>query len=120
MPKPQHPHRRALPGRPVPPHRLLQVLGPQRAPGLVPPARGGLCAGREGRRGKLALGLVVGLDPLALDAAGGLDDVAEEDLCDELCEEDGVLGDGLGDGGVDELRVELAFVATGKNNRSLR
>jgi hypothetical protein len=84
------------------------VLRPQRPAQGVPGRRGRDLALQERRRGQVGLDLCAGLDPLALDAAGGLDDVAEEDLCDELGEEDGVLGDGLGDGCVDELLLVRA------------
>jgi len=119
MPQASLPHQTTLTRGLIPSHGLLKMFRSQRGAPVVTrydgtDGAGGGClavlavlivGGRRRRELGLGLGFCTGLHPFFLDAAGERDDVADVELSDELRGENGVLGDGLRHGSVDDLRT---------------
>lgn len=122
IPDSLHPHATPLKRQSIPSDRLPDVLWTQRAPTFLdrhwhcglgitafPVRVGGRHSGCRGRR-QIRLLLARLRDPLGLHASRALDDVANVELADGAHANDDGLGDGLGDGGVDELNKQVSTI----------
>lgn len=128
IPDPLHPHATPLKRQPVPSDRFPDVLWTQRTATFLD-RRGHRGLGvtalsvrvrrrHSGSRGRWQIRLLLARlrDPLSLHASRALNDVANVELADGAHADNDGLGDGLGDGGVDELNKQVSTIPPDPRN----